>query len=403
MSFLSDRYHFKHAYKRVAAYLFDALGAFLFAASRPTQPLDTAKLKRVLFVRLDQIGDIAMAVPAMRAFKDAFPDVLLDVLTSTEGQSLLKQEPWIHQVLVFENHWFRQSPLLARIRELRQLKQKLKANHYDAAVDFRGDLRMIHLMTRCRIPERIGYSMTGGGFWLTRVGRYWKDMHQVDLNRALLGFFGMASVEASAVPFSVRDDESQVFWGSLGRDIPRGSKPLIVMHGGAGRVEKTWETAKFRRLSERILKDRLGHLVFIGTEAERGVIGVVHHAHAALTDLRGKTSLRDLLVLLKAADVFIGGDSGPAHLAAAQGARVVSIFKGPNAPEVWHPWTRKLYLVMHPKPCPACGSNECLRKNKNCLETLSARQVYQAVIEAWRDSLASYPIQPSVQPSLEEF
>jgi len=403
MAFLSDRYHFKRWYKRLAVFIFDSAGSLIFFLGRCKEPLKTAALKRVLFVRLDQIGDIAMILPALRAFKEAFPQTVLDVLTTPEGAELLRNENLAGTVIIFKNHWFRKAGLFQRWGELTRLKKELRKNNYDAAVDFRGDLRIIQLLTASGIPERIGYPMTGGRFMLTRVGRYWGDMHQVHLNRALLGFFGINSEASEPVPFQVSEEETRLFWNGAGKTISRGTKPLIVIHAGAGRPEKTWETLKFRRLTERMLKDKLGHLVLIGAEAERGAFGEIKNPHDDLTDLRGGTSLRDLLVLLASADIFIGGDSGPAHLAAAQGARVVSIFKGPNCPESWHPWAKKLYLVKHPEPCPSCGRKLCQRRKRACLETISAKLVYRAVLEAWRDAMLHYPMQPAIQPGLEEF
>jgi len=403
MAFLSDRYHFKRWYKRLAVYLFDSAGSLLFFFIRRKEPLRTASLKHVLFVRLDQIGDVAMILPALRVFKESFPQVAMDVLTTPEGAELLRYENLARTVFIFKNHWFRKSNVLNRWVELRRLRKELRGNAYDAAVDFRGDLRVIRMLASCGIPERIGYPMTGGSFLLTRVGRYWADMHQVHLNRALLSFFGIQCEAVPRKPFTVSEDEKKMFWSGVGRGIPCGVKPLFVIHIGAGRPEKTWETLKLRRLADRMLKDGLGHLVLVGTEAEKTLFGEIKNPHKDLTDLTGKTSLRALLVLLSAADIFIGGDSGPAHLAAAQGVRVVSIFKGPNRPEVWHPWAEKLYLVKPPEPCPACGAAPCPRRKSVCLETISVKQVYNAVLEAWHDALMNYPKQPVIQPGLEEF
>ncbi len=398
-----SRYHFKRGYKRLAAFFLDAAGGLLFFGLRRTAPLEIGRLQRVLFIRIDQIGDIALMMPALRAFREKFPQIRLDILTTPEGAALLQQENLPGTILVFENGWFRKTSFWKRWSEALRLTAKLRANHYDAAVDFRGDLRTIVLMALAGIPERVGYGMTGGKFLLTRTGRYWHDLHQVHLNMALLGFFGLESRAVLPEPFQISEDEKKNFWSGSGRGILLKSMPLIVVHTGAGQPEKIWEKHKYRRLVERMLKDRLGHVVLAGTEAERPAFGEIQPGHAHLTDLRGKTSLRELLVLLSAADIFVGGDSGPAHLAAAQGARVVVIFKGPNAPEIWHPWAKKLYGVRHPVPCPACGREKCPRRKQACLETIPARQVYEALLEAWHDTLVEYPLLPPVQPALEEF
>ena len=377
---LKNRYNFKHWYKRLAVFLLDMAGGFVFP--RRNSPLKTETLQRVLFIRFDQIGDIAMLAPAVRAFKARFPGAALDLLTSPEGALLFEKEDFFQNIHIFKSNWFCTAPFAGRnsggtilnstlcyLNGIKYCVPRLRKSKYDAAVDFRGDLRTITLMKMARIPERIGYPRTGGHFMLTRVGRFEQGLHQVKLNLVLLSCFGIpGSAEVISAPFRATEEEKKNFWEGAGRGILLQTLPIIVVHPGAGRSEKVWETAKFRRLVERMIKDKLGQVVLIGTDSEKKAFGEIKHEHVHLTDLRGKTSLRDLLVLFSAADIFIGNDSGPAHLAAAQGARVVSIFKGPNDPKVWHPWARKLYLIRDPEP-------------------ISARRVYEAVLEAWRDNL----------------
>ena len=92
MPFLSDRYAFKRWTKRLAVFLFDSAGSFLFFFLKRSKPLRMDGIKRVLFIRIDQIGDIALMVPAARAFKNRFPAVSLELLTSPEGTVLLEKE-----------------------------------------------------------------------------------------------------------------------------------------------------------------------------------------------------------------------------------------------------------------------------------------------------------------------
>lgn len=344
-----------------------------------------------------------MMVPAARLFKEHFPDTVLDLLTSAEAAPLFEKETLFDQVLIFKNNWFIKSATGSRWKEVFTLWRRLRKNRYDAAVDFRGDLRTILLMSAAGIPERAGYTRTGGGFLLTRAGKFEKEAHQEQLNLALLKFFDLEAEAGVRAPFRIAEEEKESFWEGSGRGILLQTSPILVVHAGAGRPEKVWETAKFRRVVEKMLADKLGQVILIGTEADKKAFGEIKYNHAHLTDLRGKTGLRELLVLLSAADIFVGTDSGPAHLAALQGTRVVSIFKGPNAPAVWHPLAAKLYLVTHPDPCPACGASPCPRRAQACLETISARRVYEALLEAWRDTLLDYPFVRAVQPSLEEF
>ncbi len=383
MPLLSDRYLFRCWLKRFALFFFDAVGAVFFAASKPKQPLDTSKLRRILLIRTDQLGDVLMVRPAAAALKKHFPDVAIDLLCDRVHLALFVEDPFFDRLIGMDATWFSRkknkgSAFVESLRLVRTMRQV----GYDAAIDFRGDLRHIFILACSGIPERIGYGVTGGGFLLTRQGRYEFTRHQVLLNMELLRFFGIENPSLTPLAFRSSDEEQRAFWQGAGLGLEARREPLFIFHFGAGLPEKMWESTKCRELLKRVAQENSGKIVLVGTEEEKQHVPV-DVLPPGSCDLRGQTSLRDLIILFSRPGIFIGMDSGPAHIAAAQGMSVVSIFKGPNDPAVWHPWTERLYQVTHPRECPA---------------TIAVVPVVDAIRKAVREFTRPAPFAQGSQP-----
>ena len=345
MPILSDRYHFKNAARRLAVFGFDFAGAVLFFFLRPRAALDTNKIRKILLIRTDQLGDAVMIRPAVQVLKKKFPAAQIDLICDAANLPLFQADPFFTRLIGMSPTWFSGrgrggNALMESWRILREMR----TGRYDAAIDFRGDLRHILLMTLAGIPERIGYGVTGGGFLLTRCAQYSSALHQVLLNLRLLSFFH-AETAASPLPaLSVSEKETQSFWQGTGAPLAESKDKLLIFHLGAGRIEKSLKPDLCQTLLKRIAEERLGRMVLVGTAGDKILLPAERLPRETL-DLRGKTTLRELIILMSKASVFVGVDSGPAHVAACQGLPVVSIFKGPNDPAVWHPWAERLYLV----------------------------------------------------------
>ncbi len=365
MPILSDRYLFKNPAKRLAAGLFDFAGALLFFLFRPRRPLDASKIKKILLIRTDQLGDAVMIRPAALAFKKQFPAVQIDLLCDAASLPLFQEDLFLTRLIGMSPTWFSGRGRGGNVRvEFWRILREVRAERYDAAIDFRGDLRSILLMTLAGIPERVGYGVTGGGFLLTRRGQYSRTLHQVLLNARLLDFFKVDGAACKLPPLSVTQKEAQSFWQGNGRPLAESADKRLIFHFGAGRPEKSWKADRCQALLKKVSDERLGKIVLIGAAHEKKLLPAEELPEGAL-DLRGKTTLRELIVLLSKAAVFTGMDSGPAHVAACQGLPVVSIFGGPNDPALWHPWAERLFLVA---PAEAESAEVVLNALKKALQ-----------------------------------
>lgn len=332
-------------------------------------------IKRILVVRTDHIGDVVMTRPAIRTLHKKFPNAEIDLLVDESVAPLFESAKEIHRVIRVKSGWFSRNAAFAQQwREFWHLTRHLTRHGYDIGFDFRGDVRNILLMFFSHIPHRFGFGVTGGGFLLTEKAVYDETVHQVLVNLSLLRPFHVPE-DNKLLPFEYSRERAKEFWQATG-ELPTTVLPRIAVHMGSGMEAKRWDTDSFRALIQKIDNENLAQVLLTGSEAEREALPDLKINTANLIDLRGKTRIEDLPVLFDVCDVFIGNDSGPAHIAAAQGLEIVLIASGTNDIRFWYPWTERLHIIQHEVPCSPCGETVCPVEGHPCMENISVEQVF---------------------------
>jgi ADP-heptose:LPS heptosyltransferase len=375
------QYVYKSRVRSACVFAFDLLGFLCFFPFRFFRKrLDPDRLQKILIIRLDNLGDVVMVRPALQALWRKFPGAQIDLALSAENVVLFDDAKEVRNILPVTGHWFSPtSDFYQKWKTFFKVLWQIRKVRYDLAIDFRGDLRHILLMWLAGIPRRFGYGITGGGFMLTHEGRYAYDKHQVDLNMALLEPLGVHEIPKSE-PFTYSGERKRRFWNLYGDDLKQaGNLPRIVLHAGASYPSKRWFPERYEELVTRILEANLGQVVLMGTELEKTLWPGPKISGGKLVDLRGKTRISDLPILFDASQLFVGNDSGPAHIAAAQGLSTVVLFSGTNDYRLWHPWTARLYLIRHEVECSPCEERFCVLGHHDCMEKVTAADVFEKV------------------------
>ena len=376
-----SRYPFKSLWKRVWAGCFDAVGRVCFAPLRSIQkPLDLATVRSILVIRLDHIGDVVMSRPAIRALHKKFPHAAIDLLLTEDIAPLFESSKEIQTVIAAKHGWFhRKASFSQKWSEFWRLIGILKTGSYDVGIDLRGDIRNILLMSLAGIKYTIGYGFAGGGFLLNEEIPYDVTQHQVRLNLNLLNSFHIAQ-DNKLLPFEYSPDLTKEFWKKIETLPPTTLLPRVAIHMGSGYPSKRWPAENFKALIHEIDRQALAQIVLIGTEAEKKATPDLKLSSERLIDLRGKTALADLPVLLDVCDIFVGSDSGPAHIAAAQGLEIILLVSGTNDIRLWYPWTDRLNLLQYEVPCSPCGLDICPVEGHPCVEKITVDQALKAFL-----------------------
>ena len=375
------RYPFKSFWKRWLAGCFDAIGRVCFFPLRPLRkPLDFAAVRHILVIRLDHIGDVVMSRPAIRALRKKFPHAAIDLLITEDIAALFEHSKEIRTVIPAKHAWFyRKSSFVQKWSEFWRLLGILKTGSYDVGIDLRGDIRNILLMSLAGIRYTIGYGTAGGGFLLSEEIPYDAAQHQVLLNLNVLNSFHVAQ-DNKLLPFEYSPEKAQQFWKKIETLPPTTLLPRIAFHMGSGYPSKRWPFENFKALIQKIDLEALAQIVLIGTEAEKDAAPDLKLDSERLIDLRSKTDLRDLPVLLDVCDIFVGNDSGPAHIAAAQGLEIILLASGTNDIRLWYPWTERLSILQHVVPCSPCEAEICPVENHPCVEQITVDQAFDALL-----------------------
>lgn len=278
--------------------------------------------RSVLVVRLSALGDVIHTIPAVLALRNALPDARLTWAIEPAYAELVEIVARPDAVVRTPMKRWRRSPLELLSGMPATVRQLREAARGGVAIDFQGLMKSAliarvsgasvrYSFDRESIRERAALLLSNRAVAVDR------NAHVVEWNLALAAAAAPSITTVPAVdflPFAVAGDE-----------ILRRLGGTVVFVPGAGQARKQWPVSRFRELAERIGK-RVVAVFGPGEEALARSI-----AEGGVAELAPKTGLRELARVLHDAELVVGGDTGPLHLAAALGAPVVGLY-GPTDP-----------------------------------------------------------------------
>jgi ADP-heptose:LPS heptosyltransferase len=173
-----------------------------------------------------------------------------------------------------------------------------------------------------------------------------------------------------------RDDSEWLHAGRFGAPAP-----LLAAHLGAGTAAKRWPPTHWKTLIGRFLDD--GWRVVVIGGPEDADAATVLEPHPRLRDWTGAMTVPETTAFLERADLFLGADSGPSHLAACAGTPSVVLFSGTNRPAQWRPWSRRSLVLKFDVPCRPCHHKVCPLADHPCMTGLEPERVYRAAGRWW--------------------
>jgi ADP-heptose:LPS heptosyltransferase len=325
---------------------------------------------RVLIARPDHLGDVLLTLPAVTALRTVIPDIHLTLLLSTATADVGHRCPDIDRTLALP------FPPLGATAIGDDWDDVVRANvdalrgHFDLALLCRPeDPRSGTLAKMAEIPLRLGYAVPGMETFLTRAIPLREECHAVvqalhlvveaarclDLCATDRDALSAAVLSRAAVPFAPTEDEEESVRDILSEATFSGPEP-IVFQPGSGWPLKNWIPQRWGQLGIEI-RHRYGvtPLVPGGPGEDMLVQAVVDSSEGACYGLAGRLPVGALAALYRRSSLVIGIDSGPLHLAAMVGTRVVGLY-GPLSPRQWGPWAapERYRLVRVPLPCSPC-------------------------------------------------
>jgi heptosyltransferase-1 len=344
----------------------------------------------ILLIRLRLIGDVVFTTPAIHAVRRRFPDARLAYLVEPLAEPVVRGSPQIDEVIVAPRQKGR-----GRLASDLALLGRLRAARYDLVIDFHGGPRSSLMAFATGAPMRIGYRATGRSWAYThRIPRP-RDLwprHAVLNQWDLLAPLGIAAADPLADPTEMPHDPqaaARVEARLTKAGFHRGDR-LIVIHVSAGNPFRRWPVDSFSELAGRLAAADPGLWVAItsGPSDLQAARRVGERARAAAGVDPGRRilcseefDLAELRAFVAGADLFIGGDSGPMHIASTTRTPIVALY-GPTLPARSAPW-RDPSLVHEPVElpdlaCRPCDQRECIHGDFRCLAAIAVDAVLAA-------------------------
>lgn len=361
----------------------DRLGWLLVQMVRRLRRIESAGAaadpQAILLIQLDHLGDAVLTTTMLPALRRRYPSARIDVLCSTWNREVFASCAEVDRLHV--SRWNRFSRRLSLIWPLGIVwwGWKLRRQRYGLAIDVRGEAPLAALMWLAGARRRVGWDCGGGGFLLTESARYEPARHEMESRLALLATLGIAARRPPAVA-RPRFHPGSVARSVIGRRLEalgRLDRPLCVLHIGAGTAAKRWPAAHWQELLGRIALDFDARVVLVGGPGERRLARAITAGKdwPGVADWTGQTHLAELAALAERADVFIGADSGPAHLAAAVGSKVIVLFSGASDPRIWRPIGESVAVLQQATACAPCHRSSCPLASHPCMSGLTPQHV----------------------------
>jgi ADP-heptose:LPS heptosyltransferase len=327
-------------------------------------------MTHVLAVRFDNDGDVLLAGPAVRALAAGAERVTL--LCGPRGRAAAELLPGVDELLVWRAPWIDPEPAPVDPADVEAAVARIAALAADRAIVFgsfhQSPLPTALLLRLAGVPWVAATSADYPGSLLDLRHRIGDGVHEVERSLDLAA--------AAGFPLPPGDDGRLAVLRRAGAAPAFDGGDYVVVHPGASVRARAWAPERHAALVEGLAA--AGHRVAVtGAPAERELTALV--AGAAGLDLGGTTDLAELAEVVAGARAIVVGNTGPAHLAAAVGTPVVSLFAPTVPPVRWRPWRVPHELLFADVPCAGCRARECPVPGHPCVEAVAVGDVLAAV------------------------
>ena len=338
---------------------------------------DWASVRRVLVVRLRSIGDTVLTTTSLFALRRFLPHAQIDILLEDWVAPVLDGLDLVDRVITIAR-----DSKTARAR----LARELRAARYDVVYNLHGGTTATLLTRATGAKHRVGF----GHYQYARLHTHaapssleiWRrpTLHSVEQQLSLIGWTGVPVTDRPPTRLGVTNSSLTSISEKLrSAGLEDQDQPFAVIHPAAAFDTKQWATENFARVAEELTARGLISIAIVSPTEKRVIESLMKQTSARVIGL-DDLSLPEVTALTSRARLFVGNDSGIAHIAAAAGAPCVVIFGSSNVSH-WRPWTTNLNEVVREEmPCQPCHGYFCAEFEKpECILRVPVERVVAAI------------------------
>jgi heptosyltransferase-1 len=346
---------------------------------------------KVLIVKVSALGDVVHALPVLAYLKSVDPQMQIDWLVEESFAPLLEGHPLIRKVIRLRTKaWRRQGAGQGGWQAL-VAGAALRREHYDVVLDLQGNSKSGLFTLLAGAPLRFGFDHTGTREWPNRLATNRKvtlgeeAFHITDRSLAVAqAAFPGGRGRPLAGPLAA-DPRATERVELLLREKGLTGQPVVVFHYGTTWQTKLWALENWQQLAARLRDAGVQPLLTWGNDAELAAAEAIRAASGDRALVWPRGTLPDLVALLQRADLVVGGDTGPIHIAAAVETPTVSLFRVTDARRNGPRGDGHLCLQT-PLDCSPCLRKSCER-DRECAASITVNVVLEAItsrLRGWR-------------------
>lgn len=329
--------------------------------------------RKILVIKLRYLGDVLMCTPVLASLRAAFPEAFLSMLVNSGSEAMIAENPHLNEILLVERS---PSPL----RQLR-FASGLRRRRFDLVIDLTDGDRAAILSRVTGAPIRVGFNREGrwrGRLYTHLVRAPQQPTSMICQHLMSLDTLGIPVAESRPLLWVRQEDEMTAVAALAAMGIEPGER-FVAVHPGARYWYKRWPAERFAGLID-FLQGKLDvKVVLLGGSQDRETAeAILGRLGTGARSLVGRLGLLEMAGLLRQAALFIGNDSGPMHVAAAMGTRVVGLF-GPSDPTVWGPDGQGHVTISKGIDCRPCFREGCRRGEATCMRQIELEEVIPVV------------------------
>ncbi len=342
----------------------------------------------ILLINPYGIGDVLFTTPTLHVLKDEFPQGKIGYLCNKRTAELLKFNPFVSQIFIYERDEFKKLSSVGRVRWFFNFIRNLKNYDFNAAIDFSLSSTFGFFAWSAGIRKRVGYNYKKRGFFLTDslLIEGYSAKHIIEYYADILN---LIAVEIKYNKPELYLNEADIV--KTNEIFQRNKRRVIAIAPGGGaswgaEAElKRWPYEKYARLIDNLVEKYNAQVIMLGSFDEAALAGrILARTTHKVINLCGKLGLNQTACVINLSDLFIGNDGGLLHIAVALNKSTLSFF-GPVDPKVYGPYPPddKKHIVLRKNlECSPCYQNFRLKtclKTRECLYSIDIDSAIEAV------------------------
>lgn len=340
--------------------------------------------KKILVIKLRQIGDVLLSTPVFEVLKRNFPESHLTVLVNKGTEQVIENNPFVDEIITFERK-IKKLPPLRRLSQEFDFFRKIFKCKFDMTWDLTGGDRSAILSLISGAKKRIGFrvkGLLGKKYFYTHAFEPNWNVHAITMNLEILKKAGL-KINNPKVSLYLSEEEKRKamnFLNNINFKISKKTnsnkqQKIIIVHPTSRWLFKCWKDEYMAEVIKWLISQK--HIVLLSSSPEKKEIEKIELILSYLPEIRnsdqlinlaGKVTLREFIAICSVCDMYFGIDTAPMHIAAAWGKPTIALF-GPSSSRNWGPWDNNLsdQPYLNNRGIQKSGKNIVIQRDWKCI------------------------------------